>query len=71
MSLLFERSNIFARVLGPYAETGAILDKEDAAVELKRMFADVVDACKELQESGQDVKRLINVDCKSPGKGGS
>jgi hypothetical protein len=69
VSLLSERSNIFSRMLGPYAHTGAILDKEDAAVELKRMFADIVEACKELQESGQDVKRLMSVDFKSPGKG--
>jgi hypothetical protein len=69
VSLLSERSNIFSRMLGPYAHTGAILDKEDSAVELKRMFADIVEACKELQESGQDVKRLMSVDFKSPGKG--
>ena len=69
VSLLSERSNIFSRMLGPYAHTGAILDKEDAAVELKRMFADIVEACKELQESGQDVKRLMSVDYTSSGKG--
>ena len=56
VSLLSGRSNVFARVLGPYAQTWAILDKEDAAVKLKRMFANIVDACKEVQESGQDVK---------------
>ena len=70
VSLLSERTNTFARVLTPYAEVGAILDKEDSAVELKRMFADIVDACKELQESGQDVKRLMQVDVRTgQGKG--
>jgi uncharacterized protein YfcZ (UPF0381/DUF406 family) len=61
---LSERSNTFARVLRPYVEVGGILDKEDCAVELIRMFADITEACKELQEAGQDVKRAMNIDTK-------
>jgi hypothetical protein len=64
---LSERSNTFARVLRPYVEVGGILDKEDCAVELIRMFADITEACKELQEAGQDVKRAMNIDTKGVG----
>jgi hypothetical protein len=65
VSILSERSNTFARVLRPYAEVGGVVDREDSAVELSRMFSDIVEACKELQESGLDIKRAMNIDHKT------
>jgi hypothetical protein len=49
-SMLSKRSSTIARVLRPYAEVGGIVDREDSAVELSRMFSDIVEAYKELQE---------------------
>ena len=68
VTLLSERSNTFARALTVFTEAGTITDKEDSAVEIKNMFAAIVEACKTLQESGQDVKRVMHVDSKQ-GKG--
>jgi hypothetical protein len=70
VTLLSERSNTFARSLTAFTEVGAIVDKDNAAIELKNMFATVVEACKTLQESGQEVKRIMAVDNKPAGKGG-
>jgi hypothetical protein len=71
ITLLSERSNTFARALTVFTEVGAIVDKDDAAIELKNMFAAVVEACKALQDSGQEVKRIMAVDTQGkPNKGG-
>ena len=69
VTLLSERSNTFARALTVFTEVGAIVDKDDSAIEIKNMFAAVVEACKTLQESGQEVKRIMALDNRS--KGGS
>lgn len=56
-SILSERSNTFAAVLKHYNEPGAIVDPDDCAVELNRMFTDIEQACKDLEEAGVGYKQ--------------
>lgn len=58
VTILSERNNTFARVLAKYAVAGGIVDSEDSGVEIDRMFSDIEQACKDMEDAGINVKQV-------------
>ena len=61
VTALTERNNIFAGALADFAKVNNIVDMEDSAVEISRMFAAVQQACADLEEAGISTKHASNV----------
>jgi hypothetical protein len=60
VTALTERNNIFAGALADYAKITNIVDMDDSAVEISRMFAAVQQACLDLEEAGITTKQASN-----------
>ena len=58
VTILSERNNTFARVLAKYAVPGTVVDTEDSGVELDRMFSDIEQACKDMEDAGVNFKSV-------------
>ena len=61
VTVLSERGNGFAQELAKYNAVGAIVDPDDAIVELNRLFTDIEDCVVKMQDAGVDVKRVMQI----------
>ena len=71
VTMFSERSVTFYDELKKFSDVGAIVDKDDAAVELKALFDAVSEACRTLLDSGHEMKHIMNIGKyqPNPGKG--
>jgi len=67
VTVLSERGNGFAQELAKYNAVGAIVDPEDAIVELNRLFTDIEECVIKMQDAGVDVKRVMQIQVMSAG----